>query len=74
MSSGVPFELYMQPTIRKRYPAWDGWEIYEYCKAIAAKSGFGPEAHLLELYEELEEDYEGQLCRLNTKVLIHPVP
>jgi hypothetical protein len=29
MSSGMPFELYMQPTIRKRYPTWDGWEIYE---------------------------------------------
>jgi hypothetical protein len=27
--SGVPFEVYMRATIRKRYPAWDAWEIYE---------------------------------------------
>ncbi len=27
--SGTPFEIYMQNTIRKRYPALDGWEIYE---------------------------------------------
>jgi hypothetical protein len=25
----MPFEVYMQSTIRKRYPASEGWEMYE---------------------------------------------
>jgi hypothetical protein len=25
----MPFEVYMQTTIRKRYPASEGWEVYE---------------------------------------------
>jgi hypothetical protein len=29
--SGTPFELYIYDTVRKRYPAYEGWEIYEQC-------------------------------------------
>jgi hypothetical protein len=29
MMSGTPFELYTYNTVRKRYPAVAGWEIYE---------------------------------------------
>jgi len=41
---------------------------------LAAKSGFGPEKHLLTLYCSLEPDYKGQLVTLNTKVLVEPMP
>ena len=29
--SGTPFEVYIYDTVRKRYPAYEGWEIYEQC-------------------------------------------
>ena len=41
---------------------------------LAAKAGFGPEAELLELYQDLPASYTGQLVSLNQKVLIHPNP
>jgi len=41
---------------------------------LASKSGFGPEEHLRQLYQDLEPDYKGQLVTLNTRVLIQPMP
>jgi hypothetical protein len=32
--SGTPFELYIYNTIRKRYPAYEGWEINEQCPLL----------------------------------------
>ncbi|MCJ7768410.1 hypothetical protein MUP79_08470 [Candidatus Bathyarchaeota archaeon] len=29
--SGTPFEVYIYETVRKRYPAYEGWEIREQC-------------------------------------------
>jgi len=29
--SGTAFELYVYGTVRRRYPAFDGWEIIEQC-------------------------------------------
>ena len=29
--SGTPFEVYIYDTVRKRYPAYEGWEIREQC-------------------------------------------
>jgi hypothetical protein len=29
--SGTPFEVYIYDTVRKKYPAYEGWEICEQC-------------------------------------------
>jgi len=44
----MPFEVYMQTTIRKRYPASDGWEIYEQEKL--------PDGSMVDFYVVLTHD------------------